>query len=54
MRLSEERSDMFRKLWSEVFGEELSTDEARQKAALLVELYASLAEPLPRERRSTN
>jgi hypothetical protein len=49
VNISEQRIQEFRKLWKEAFDEELSLDQARHEASLLLELYAALAESLPSE-----
>ena len=46
MRLSDKRLQEFRELWSGSFGEQLSIEQARHEALLLMELYAMLATPL--------
>ncbi len=51
MQISEERLQEFGRLWKDEFGEELSVEQARHEAALLLELYSALAEPLPSERQ---
>jgi hypothetical protein len=50
MQIREGRIQEFRSVWKEEFGEELSVDQARHEALLLLELYLALAEPLPQER----
>lgn len=47
MVLTDDEIREFIELWAREFGEELSPDEARHQALLLLQLYGCLARPLP-------
>lgn len=47
MQLTEEDVLEFSKLWEKEFHEQLSPDQARQHATLLLELYATIARTPP-------
>lgn len=51
MHLSDEDIREFREIWKREFHEELTIEEARHHASRLLELYALLAKPTPKERR---
>jgi len=38
----------YRRIWREEFGEEISLDDARHSASMLMELYALLIQPIPK------
>lgn len=52
MQLSDEETAEFIRIWFEEFGERLKPDAARLRASALIELYASLAEPIAEELKS--
>jgi hypothetical protein len=47
MNLNDDDIREFCNAWREEFGEPLSPDEARHRASLLLDLYVTLARPLP-------
>lgn len=47
MRLEEKDVQEFIELWKAEFGEELSTEAAREHASRFLDLYELLARPLP-------
>lgn len=47
MELTDDEIREFIELWTQEFGEELTPDEARHQASLLLQLYGCLARPLP-------
>ncbi len=47
MLLTDADIEEFRAIWREEFGEEITVDQARHEAMLLLEIYAALDEPLP-------
>jgi hypothetical protein len=52
MDLDEADIREFADLWKHEFREDLTSDEARHHASLLIELYVAIASPLPSENLS--
>ena len=50
MNISQESLNEFKTIWKEEFKEDISNDLARERAGELLELYAMLSEPLPKEK----
>ncbi len=48
MTLSEDSIEKFKAIWKEEFKEDITDEFARERAEEFLELYATLAEPLPR------
>ena len=49
MRPSDEGVEEFRRLYEELYGEEIDVDAAREMASRVLTLYELLARPLPEE-----
>jgi len=49
MQISDDQIDQFTRSWEVAFNERLSRDDAKAKAAELLELFSQLARRLPTE-----